>query len=70
MRTFDTTQYLWAHGKAPRGFGGWSFVPGMPCCNEHWPLHLRVDLFGMTYGAAKKEIARTHPKVTEWQLLP
>ena len=71
MRTFDTTQYVWAHGKAPRGYGVWSFIYGDNSGpNEWWLRHHRVDMFGMTYGDAKKEIARTHPSIKEWQLLP
>ena len=68
MRTFDTTQYVWAHGKAPRGTGHWAFVPA----DYVWPKEMpygAVEFAYGTYGEAKKDLAVKYPEVTDWLVL-
>lgn len=56
----STTQYEAAHGKSPRGKGGWAFEFKM---NGHWtdPVFVRGGEFGqslLTYSEAKREAVR------------
>lgn len=33
---FDDTQYIFTHGRAPRGYGSWAFSLSRKCDNPIW----------------------------------
>jgi hypothetical protein len=67
--TFDTTQFVLSHGRAPRGIGSWAFVPaGYVYPGDDIPDDGIVWEWG-TYGDAKRAAARRYPRVTDWTVL-
>jgi hypothetical protein len=68
VRTFNTTQYEFAHGKRPRGHGYWAFVPA----DYVWPKEMpdgAVEFVYGNYGEAKKELAGKYPEITDWTVM-
>lgn len=67
---FDTRAYALSHGKQPRGFGMWAFIPA----DSIWPdgemPHDAICWAHGTYSDAKREATKTYPKVQRWSVLP
>jgi hypothetical protein len=67
-REWVTTEYVCAHGRAPRGLGTWAFIPD----DGIWPGEIPQDGIAWawgTYSEAKREVAARHPEVTCWRVL-
>jgi hypothetical protein len=65
---FKTTEYEFEHGRKPRGFGTWAFLPA----DGHWHLSAPLDgpvMITDSYSNAKRECAKQHPKVGYWVVL-
>lgn len=69
MKEFITTEYQFSHGKKPRGFGHWAFIPA----DSYWPKEIPSDGIAWAHGTytdAKREVARNYPEVHYWKVLP
>ena len=68
MKNFNTTEYEFAHGKKPRGFGFWAFIPA----DSVWPKEMPYDAIAWehgTYAEAKKEVSKKYPEIDYWKVL-
>jgi len=69
MINIDITDYQFKHGKKPRGFGYWSFVPA----DMYWPFKMPegavLDTFGY-YSDVKADLRHDYPEIVDWKLLP
>lgn len=68
-REYDTTEYEYRHGRKPRGTCTWAFIPA----DSIWPGKMPADAIAWAWGSyadAKREVAKRHPEITDWKVLP
>ena len=72
MKTeFNTREFEFSHGRAPKGRGGWGFFPLEVSGDTSLVEGEVVFVMGsMTYTEAKKAIKAQHPEVTYWAVAP
>jgi hypothetical protein len=71
MNWINTTEYEFAHGKKPRGFGRWALVPS----DYDYGSGSQIPEDGILwvhdkFGEARREAARLFPGVHQWTVLP
>ena len=68
MRKFSTNQFAWAHGRQPKGFGSWAFLPIEVKGETALADDELVWVHQSNYGAAKKEAVSMYPEVSVWEV--
>lgn len=66
---FTISEYEWAHGRKPRGFGQWAFTPADGIYPGECPEDGIAWQFGM-FSEAKRDVAKRFPSVGFWRVLP
>lgn len=61
--TYYTNEYEASHGKSPKGYGSWAFSPYGDPDSIEWVNQ-------STYTEAKRTVAKIHPQIKEWIVLP
>ena len=63
MKTaYHTHKYEASHGTTPKGYGSWAFSPYDEPTSIEWVKG--------TYTEAKKVVAKMHPQIENWIVLP
>jgi hypothetical protein len=68
-RKYSTAEYEINHGRKPRGLGDWGFIPSDHIRNGKIPAEA-IAWSWDNYADAKREVAKRHPEITEWTVLP
>lgn len=69
-RHFVTTEFEMSHGRTPRGYGSWGFAPYEYVNHQHEIPWDQIVWSKGTYTDAKRDVAKRHPDIPEWIVLP
>jgi len=65
---FNISKFVFAHGRKPRGYASWAFVPA----DYYWRGDIPEDGIAWMHGyysEVKRDLCKAYPQIDTWEVL-